>query len=156
MPWRRRSSPCRDNGHFPLRPDGSLLLSEGYDEQTGYFLLSPPPMPAISERPTKDQAVRALAFLKKHLLADFPFVDAASRSVALSGMMTVVLRAAMLVTPCHASSAPEAGSGKSYLADIISMLATGDLCPVISMTKGNAEECENGRGTLRPSHHRLG
>lgn len=130
-----------------MRPDGSLLLREGYDARTGYFLLSPPPMPPISDKPTKDQARKGLDLLKT-LLAEFPFADkdagerSPSRSVALSMLMTPVLRAAMTVAPCHAGSAPEPGTGKSYLADIAAVLATGDLCPVVSMTKGNAEECE--------------
>jgi putative DNA primase/helicase len=124
-----------------MRPDGSLLLAEGYDEQTGYFLLSPPEMPNITDRPTKDLAKRALDFLDD-LLVEFPFVDDASHSVALSMVMTPVLRAAMTAAPCHGASAPEPGTGKSYLQDVAAMVATGDLCPVISMTKGNAEECE--------------
>jgi putative DNA primase/helicase len=124
-----------------MRHDGSLLLAEGYDEQSGYYLLNPPRMPPIDESPTKDKAQRALDYLKA-LLADFPFVDNPSRSVALSAMMTPVLRPAMAVAPCHAVTAPEAGTGKSYLLDIAAMVATGDLCPVVSLTRGDARECE--------------
>jgi putative DNA primase/helicase len=124
-----------------LRPDGTLLLVEGYDELTGYYLLAPPIMPAIPDEPGKDDARKALAELKE-LIVEFPFVGQPSRSVGLSCLMTPVLRAAMPVAPCHAATAPEAGTGKSYLFDTAAMVATGDLCPVVSMSKGSAEERE--------------
>jgi putative DNA primase/helicase len=47
----------------------------------------------------------------------------------------------MVAVPMHLTTAPEAGSGKSYLADIAAMIATGERCPVIALSK-NAEESE--------------
>ena len=124
-----------------MRPNGSLLLTEGYDQATGYFLVAPPPMQPMPERPTIDDARESLALLKD-LLSGFPFAANASRSVGLSGVMTPVLRAVMLVAPGHAISAPEPGSGKSYLTDIVAMVGTGDRCPVLSLPKKNPEEIE--------------
>src|SRR3954466_15981902 len=40
-----------------LRPDGTLLAAEGFDPTTGLYVLSPPGMPAIPERPTRAEAV---------------------------------------------------------------------------------------------------
>jgi hypothetical protein len=61
-------------GTQTLRPDGSRLFTEGYDHATGLYLLAPPPMPPIPERPTKHDALEALALLNG-LLRDFPFPD---------------------------------------------------------------------------------
>ena len=114
-----------------LRPDGSLLSRRGYDPATQLLLLDPPPLPPIPERPTRSDAVKALKKLDA-LLDGFPFVDDASRSVALSGLITPVIRGAMPAAPLHATSAPVAGSGKSYLVDLSSAILTGDRAPVIA------------------------
>ena len=44
-----------------MRPDGSLLVKQGYDQATRLLLIEPPPMPHIPEQPTRDDALRALA-----------------------------------------------------------------------------------------------
>lgn len=127
-----------------LRPDGSLLLEEGYDEATGFALLAPPKMPAIPDRPTKDDAVRALTLLEG-LLQEFPFVggkDSESKSVALSKLMTPVLRPSLQpAVPIHLVTKPAAGTGGSYLSDVASAIATGEKCAVMSLSK-NPEETE--------------
>ena len=124
-----------------MRPDGSLLVTEGYDPVTGFVLLASPAMPEIPDRPTKQDALEALATLNA-LLVDFPFANEPSRSVAMSMMMTPVLRAALPpAVPAHVITAPEAGTGKSYLQDIAAAIAIGDRCPVMSVSS-NADETE--------------
>jgi putative DNA primase/helicase len=123
-----------------LRPDGSLLAHEGYDLATGLVLYKTIPIPPIPEFPTRDDADAAILRLTD-LLAEFPFASDASKSVALSLLMTPVLRGAFPVTPMHLTNAPEAGTGKSYLADITSAIATGERCAVISVAP-NPEETE--------------
>jgi putative DNA primase/helicase len=127
-----------------LRPDGSILAEPGYDPTTRLLLLEPPPMPAIPERPGRDAALAALVLLEL-LLDEFPFVTDADRSVALSALMTPVVRGAMQVAPLHAMTAPEAGTGKSYLIDIASAIATGEKAPVIAAGR-NEEETEKRLG----------
>jgi putative DNA primase/helicase len=123
-----------------LRPDGSILSEAGYDPATRLLLVAPPPMPAIPERPTKEYA-QAASNLLDELLVEFPFVNDASRAVGLSALMTPVARGAMQVVPMHAFEAPEAGSGKSYLIDLASAIATGEIAPVIAAGR-NEEETE--------------
>ena len=123
-----------------LREDGSILSEPGYDPVTGLLLVAPPPMPPIPEHPSRDDALAGLALLDR-LLMEFPFVTAADRSVGLSALMTPVARGAMQVAPMHAVDAPEAGSGKSYLIDIASALATGEIAPAIAAGR-NEEETE--------------
>jgi len=115
-----------------LRPDGSLLASEGYDLATGLVLYKTVSTPPIPECPTRDDAEAATICLCD-LLGEFPFVNEASKSVALSLIMTPVLRGAFPVAPMHLTNAPQAGTGKSYLADIASAISTGERCAVISV-----------------------
>jgi putative DNA primase/helicase len=120
-----------------LRPDGSLLVQRGYDAITRMMLMEPPGMPAISEHPTREEAIAAFELLDG-LLNEFPFADDASRSVALSSLITPVVRAAFQVAPMHAVCAPSAGTGKSYLLDTAAAIAMGQPCPV--MAAGRTEE----------------
>jgi putative DNA primase/helicase len=97
-----------------LRRDGTVLAKEGFDPATGLLVMGPlPEMPTLEAKPTQQEAVNAVRVLDK-LLNEFPFVDLASRSVALSGLLTTVCRPALSCVPMHASSAPAAGTG-SYL-----------------------------------------
>ena len=124
-----------------LRPDGSLLDRPGYDADTGMFLIEPPPMPDIPDRPTWADGQQAMETLDR-LLESFPWQgDDDARAVGLSALITPVVRAALPTAPLHAISAPEAGTGKSYLTQIAAVIATGSPCPVISAGR-NEEETE--------------
>jgi putative DNA primase/helicase len=121
-----------------LRADGSVIDTPGFDKSTG-LLFAPegtsyPPIPRC---PNKDDAFRALVGISE-LIGKFPFVAAADRSVALSAILTPLLRSAISTAPLHAFTAPAAGTGKSLLVDIASVIATGHPCPVIS--QGRTEE----------------
>jgi putative DNA primase/helicase len=120
-----------------MRPDGTLLLEPGYDQATGMLLVDPPKMPEIPAKPSRDDAMQALAVLED-LLSEFPFADTFSESVALSALITPIARGAFTVAPLHALSATAAGSGKSYLADVVAAIAIGQPMPVI--VAGRTEE----------------
>jgi len=122
-----------------LRPDGSLLDQPGYDAVTGLMLMDPPKIPAIHDRPTKTQALEALALLNE-LLAEFPFTDNIARSVAMSMLLTPVLRGALPpAVPLHIVTAPAPGTGKSYLLDTAAAIATGERCPVFAVAPKEEE-----------------
>lgn len=108
-----------------LRHDGSILDTPGYDEATG-LLFDPQGVHFVSvaDAPTKEDAIAALGELKR-LIGTFPFVDDASRSVALSGILTALIRPSLSSAPLHGYNAPTAGSGKSLLVDVVSVIATG-------------------------------
>lgn len=114
-----------------LRPDHSMLSEPGYDAATGLLLERPPTMPPIPQKPTREQAQQSLSLLKS-LLRGFTFVTEADKSVALSMLMTPVVRGAMSCAPLHAVRAPTPGSGKSYLTDLAAAISTGQPCPVIA------------------------
>lgn len=121
-----------------LRPDGTVLADDGYDPASGLILnAGGATFGSVLESPTRADAVSALGTLKE-LLEGFPFVDMPSRSVVLSAMLTAVCRKSLRTAPLHGFSAPTMGSGKSLLADVISMIATGRDAPV--MTQGATDE----------------
>ena len=112
-----------------MRRDGSILDQAGYDPATGLILHNPPPMPPdFNHNPTKADAERSLMRLKNDLLRGFPFVDEASCSVALSGLITPMCRAAIRQSPMHVANAPAAGTGKSYLWDQAATSPTAPPC----------------------------
>lgn len=123
-----------------LRPDGSLLRVEGYDDATGMLLMNSPPMPPIDPKPSRADAEAALLTLKE-LLAEFPFVDEGGRAVALSLIISTLVRGALDKVPLHVITAPAAGSGKSYILDVASMVATGETAAVVAAT-GSVDELE--------------
>src|SRR6516162_2513388 len=130
-----------------LRPDGSLLADPGHDPETELYLLPGFQLPPIPEHPTKDQALAALKLLID-LLSEFSFKRIGgehekrlNRSVALSGLLTPLVRGSLPTAPMHLIAAHMAGTGKSYLVDTAAMIATGRLCPVITALK-SVEETE--------------
>jgi putative DNA primase/helicase len=119
--------------HCPtLRRDGTLLAREGYDQTTGLVLTNSITMPPISLSPTREEAEAALDLLLG-LLVEFPFVDPESQAVALSMLITSVVRGAMTVAPMHLVTKPAPGTGASYLLDCAAMIATGERCAVEAM-----------------------
>jgi hypothetical protein len=124
-----------------LRADGSVLDAPGYDAATGLlFDRQGVEFPSIAHRPTREDARAALALLRD-LIDSFPFVAEVDRAVALSGIVTALVRRSLSAAPLHAFSAPVAGSGKSKLVDIASVIATGHEAAVIAQGK-TAEEFE--------------
>ncbi|APT57793.1 hypothetical protein RGI145_12395 [Roseomonas gilardii] len=115
-----------------IRKDGSILATEGYDAKTGLLLeFRGQTFPPVPDRPTPQQAEAALQVLI-HLIQTFPFEKPSHRSVMLSAILTAVARRSMDTAPLHGFSAHTAGSGKSMLVNIASMIATGQKAPVIA------------------------
>jgi putative DNA primase/helicase len=77
--------------------------------------------------------------LHDQLLAAFPFVSDVDRAVALSVLMTPLVRASMDVAPMHMIRANTAGSGKSYLVETAAMIATGELPAVVAVSADDDE-----------------
>jgi len=121
-----------------MRPDGSILQTPGYDEATG-LLFEPGPVtyPPIPEKPTRAQAEAALETLCE-LLATFPFVESLDRYVAVSLMLTALIRRTLPSAPLGAITAPVMAAGKTLLADSISILQGGVSAPV--MTQPDSDE----------------
>ncbi len=123
-----------------LRADGSILETPGYDEETGlYFNPGQTIFQPIPQHPSKSDAFAALKILRD-LIKGFPFENAESESVALSAILTGLVRKSIRTAPLHGYSAPVMGTGKSLLADVAGMIATGKANCVISQAPDEAEE----------------
>lgn len=123
-----------------LRRDGSLCERPGYD-QASALLFNPEKQsfPSIPSLPTLQDARDALKYLDETLLGEFPFVQKIDRSVALSAILTALDRRAMATAPLHAFSSPVAGTGKSMLVDLASILESAELAPVIAQGEDERE-----------------
>jgi hypothetical protein len=107
-----------------LRRDGSLHDVPGYDPMTGLLYRPECEFDRVPASPTRDDAIAAMRMFDD-LLAGFPFVTPADKAVALAAILTALDRHNMPTAPLHGFSATVAGTGKSKLADIVSILATG-------------------------------
>jgi putative DNA primase/helicase len=132
-----------------LRADGSLLATPGYDPRSELYLLPGLQLPPMPEHPTFEQAQAALRTLTG-LFSEFSFKDRdknLDRSVAMSGLLTALVRGALPTAPIILVCADTPGTGKSYLVDLTAVIATGRLCPVITASK-SAEETEKRIGSV--------
>ena len=121
-----------------LRRDGTVLDEPGYDAASGLLYLGDADSVKVPIAPTPAEALDALKRLWAPI-EQFPFVGPEDRGVALSAMLTAVLRGSLPTAPGVAFDAPSAGSGKTLLAKVLGILATGTE-PSISSPAGNEEE----------------
>jgi hypothetical protein len=130
-----------------LGRDGRIIETPGFDATSGLLLdFKPGAFPPVPVSPTRSDARSALESFKEPLRA-FPFVDDAARSVALSAMLTALIRIVLRTSPLHGFDAPTAGTGKSLLAEMVGLLATGFRPPALSQGK-SAEEDEKRLSTI--------
>ncbi len=131
-----------------LRRDGSIVSEPGYDPATRLYVAPDKSltMPDIPRRPTKADAEKALKTLYE-LLEGFPFCSDVDRAVGLSGLISPIVRGALGMVPLHAFTAPAPGTGKSYIADVVSAIVSGRICPVATAGK-TEEETEKRLGGL--------
>lgn len=110
-----------------LRADGTVSMAPGYDRKSQTYFCPDPALqvPAVSDCPTREERKTARSIIED-LLVDFPFADAASRANAVALLLTpIVLRAVDGPVPMALLDAPMPGTGKSLLANVVSLVATG-------------------------------
>jgi putative DNA primase/helicase len=104
-----------------LRPDGTILLTPGYDEATGLFYVPEPSFQgfAVPDRPTADDVRRAVGALHD-VYGDFAWKDEkVDLAAAISFPLSLFARSAIRGNvPIHAVTAPSAGSGKTTAIDV--------------------------------------
>lgn len=122
-----------------LRMDGTLLDAPGYDGKSLFFDPGATIFPQIPKEPTKADARAALDKLL-YIVKGFPFVDEASKSVAIAMMMTSLCRFAVRAAPMFIVSAPKMGSGKTLLAHLPSYIANGRPPSLMSQPDSPDEE----------------
>ncbi len=111
-----------------IRADGVVICRPGYDKETRTFYA-----PAgevgdfrVPEKPSAADVAGAISIIEEVFL-DFPFVDKASRANALGLFITPELRPSIRGNvPAALADAPQAGSGKSLLAEVVAIKSTGN------------------------------
>ncbi len=106
--------------------DGGLIVNGGYDQASALWhhptLID---LPAIPKRPSDDEIVAARDVLAD-IIAEFPFIDEASRANALALMLLPFVRPLIDgPTPLHAVDAPTPGTGKGLLVQACMWPALG-------------------------------
>lgn len=114
--------------HPIITVNGRVIQSSGLDSETGLMLLETDrqpfvPLPAITEH--RKQALNAFIRVWRLLFSEFHFSSARDRSTAFAALLSAVLRPVLPTCPAFLISAPAAGSGKTYLIDVISRIAEG-------------------------------
>ncbi|MHB1843250.1 MAG: TOTE conflict system archaeo-eukaryotic primase domain-containing protein [Deltaproteobacteria bacterium] len=108
-----------------LRPDGSLLEHEGYDDATGLLYQPSARYPLAPARPTREDAVAAAAELLD-VVCDFPFKSDAHRAAWLAGVLTPLARYGFRgPAPLFLMDANVRSAGKTLLADVTGEIIAG-------------------------------
>lgn len=123
-----------------LRADGSILQEPGFDFESG-LLYDPRGVEyaPVPEAPSRDQAVEALDVLMRPF-REFPFADGVAKSVLITAALTALIRRSLPTAPMFAVDAPTAGSGKTYIAQTIGIIATGHIPTLIAQGKSDEED----------------
>jgi hypothetical protein len=133
-----------------IRPDGTIGgTRSGYDQATGILVITDQDWSCVNHNPTaKDVSAAVDALLD--VIKDFPFETASvepvnprndtGRSVWVAAVLTLVGRPAFVgPSPLFLLDATTAGSGKSMLARLLSLIARGAEPPLAGMPQHSAE-----------------
>jgi hypothetical protein len=122
-----------------LRPDGTLLMTPGYDSTTGLLLEPRGELPELVESPTRADARGALGALLD-VVDDFPFERPAHRAAWVAALLTPLARFAFEgAAPLFLVDANVRGAGKGLLLDVISRIVTGERFTVATYTNDEDE-----------------
>jgi hypothetical protein len=124
-----------------LRPDGSILSAAGYDPATRLYLQPSVEIEPIPDKPSRQEAEQALSLIYD-LVSDFPWMNDIHKAVWLCGLLTVLGRASFMgPAPLFAFDGNVPGAGKTKLADLIAIIASGRRMPRSTWPGGeNADE----------------
>lgn len=134
-----------------LTRDGRPITKPGFDEASGIFAaFDPADLPGWRHLPSRPdaEAAKAAAEALLELIETFPFVEPADRSAALAAIITALLRRSLPASPLMGITAPAPGSGKTFLAELVSVIATGQRPAVLSLGHDEAEDEKRLAGAL--------
>ena len=135
-----------------LRPDGTVLDQPGYDITTKLFYIADPlvQIPTVPRTPTSHNITTAIGFIDE-AIGEFPFISdlvssdgevlgSASRANAIGCLLTPFLRPCIDgPVPLALFDAPQAGTGKSLLAEVMGRIVTGQGPQLYSAPKMSEE-----------------
>jgi putative DNA primase/helicase len=122
--------------------DGEFETEPGYHRASRSFYVPTPGLviPAVSANPTADERTQARENIFD-ILRDFPFVNDHARANAIAMLMLGFIRPMLEGedAPMHVFDAPVAGTGKGRLANVLSIIITGNTLPVTPEAENEAE-----------------
>ncbi len=124
-----------------LRPNGSVCAAPGYDPETRLFYRPLPGFecPEIPAEPGQRQ-IRAAMDLINEAVGEFPYADKASAANTLALVLTSLIRQAIDgPTPLGLVDAPQAGTGKTLLAEIVAVVGTGRAGEMLGASRDDEE-----------------
>lgn len=109
-----------------LLPGGSILHQPGYDQASGLYMHQGVNIGPISDSPSKREISDARYFLLDTYLRDFPWAGDADRANYIGALLTPLMREIIDdLFPLAYITAPERGTGKSLLAELLTILFGG-------------------------------
>ncbi|HEY1813621.1 MAG TPA: hypothetical protein VGG74_14820 [Kofleriaceae bacterium] len=122
-----------------LRADGTVLTERGYDRGTRLIYAPVATYPAIPSEPSHAEARAAVAALLDPF-RDFPWVAPHDRALFAAYVLTLVARPAIDgPVPAFVFDAPTPGTGKTLLAELGTVIATGRKLARMSQTDSDEE-----------------
>lgn len=134
-----------------MRANGGIIDKTGYDKQTGlYAYFNQAEFPKVNQKPTEREIQDAHDILK-NVLIEFPFKEdvnednpeapakQVSRAVAISMLLTPLIQQCLDNIPFFAITSPVPGTGKSYLADLVSIILCGAKADFITFIPDEVE-----------------
>lgn len=125
-----------------VRPDGTILNTPGYDEQTGLFYRPVGEVDAVPENPTKEEVKTALDGLLE-VVCDVPFAAPMHKAAWLAALLTPLCR--WLYdgpSPLVLFDASMAASGKTLNARVLGQILLGRTVPTMSWPTSQDSEPE--------------
>jgi len=119
---------------------GEILERPGYHSSGLYLAYAGPPL-VIPPHPTRGDAIKAVAILKKPF-EQFPFVEPVHCSAYLAALITANLRRQFLTAPAFSFNAPARsyGTGKTLLCDGVGIITTGRDCAKMALPEDDENE----------------
>jgi hypothetical protein len=120
-----------------LRPDGTIITKAGYDSMTRlyHYPAKDLKLPDIPTNPSVTELVAAIDLVKE-IVCNYEFETVASEANYYAAMFTPILRPIIKgVTPLHLFDKAQAGSGATILANIVSIIATGQSAALMTAQK---------------------
>lgn len=138
--------------HPILSKQGDILQNEGYHRETGIYLdFVGAVFEPIPEKPSKDDAVSAVAYLRQ-TYSSFDFKSDVDFAVHLATLLTGILRRTLHTAPMFHYGAPVPGTGKTLLASSVAIVLTGEEPRTMNYTKDEDESRKRYLAFLREGH----